>query len=138
MQAIIGQPGKRHLNGVTLAGRWWPNVECWPGSFVIFQGIRTSIANKSYIFVIFQAGSRTLPPSGSVHYSIGPGLHYIQNISEFCMEMVLVKLNSIIGCFFTGFPKARLQRDDYTSCHDLESSGRCFTLHSICEIVLKV
>ena len=31
-------------------------IECWLGSFVIFQGIRTSIAKKPYIFVIFQGG----------------------------------------------------------------------------------
>ena len=39
--------------------------------FVIFQGIRTSIAKKPYIFEIFQGGGgvrRTLsPPSGSAH-----------------------------------------------------------------------
>ena len=38
--------------------------------FVIFQGIRTSIAEKPYIFEIFQGGGvrRTLsPPSGSAH-----------------------------------------------------------------------
>ena len=32
----------------------WPDIECWLGSFVIFQGIRTTIAKKSYIFVIFK------------------------------------------------------------------------------------
>ena len=30
--------------------------ECCLGSFMIFQGIRTSIAKKPYIFVIFQWG----------------------------------------------------------------------------------
>ena len=34
-----------------------PNIECWLGSFVIFQGIWTSIAKKTYNFVIFQGGS---------------------------------------------------------------------------------
>ena len=45
--------------GISLAGRSWPNIECWLGSFVIFQGaeIRTRIAKKPYIFVIFQEGS---------------------------------------------------------------------------------
>ena len=37
-------PSKTPLNGVSLAGRCWPNIECWLGSFVIFQGILTSIA----------------------------------------------------------------------------------------------
>ena len=36
--AIIGPPAKHHLNGVLLACWWWPNIECWLGSFVIFQG----------------------------------------------------------------------------------------------------
>ena len=26
--AIIGSPAKRHLNGVSLAGRWWRYTEC--------------------------------------------------------------------------------------------------------------
>ena len=34
-QAIIGPPAKRHLNGFSLACRWWTNIECWLGSFVI-------------------------------------------------------------------------------------------------------
>ena len=67
-RAIIGPPAKRHLNCVSLACRCWPNIECWLGSFVIFQGIRTSIAKKPHIFVIFQRGSRPPgPPSGSAY-----------------------------------------------------------------------
>ena len=41
-----------------MAFRWraddGPNIECWLGSFFIFQGVRTSIAKKTYIFVIFR------------------------------------------------------------------------------------
>ena len=59
-RAIIGPPARRHLNGVSLTGRWWPNIECWLGSFAVLQGIRASIAKKPYIFVIFQGGS--VPP----------------------------------------------------------------------------
>ena len=55
-----------------MAFRWWAddgptlNAEI---SFVIFQGILTSIANKSYIFVIFQGGGGPDPmtPSASAH-----------------------------------------------------------------------
>ena len=53
-RAIIGPPAP--FNGVSLAGRLWFNIEGWLGSFLIFQGIRTSIAKKPYIFVIFQGG----------------------------------------------------------------------------------
>ena len=34
----------------------WPYIECWICSFVIFKGIRNSIAKKPYIFVIYQGG----------------------------------------------------------------------------------
>ena len=47
---------KCHLNGVLLAGGWWPNIKYWHGSFVNLQGTRTSIAKKPYISVIFQRG----------------------------------------------------------------------------------
>ena len=66
---IIGPPAKGHLNGVSLAGRWWPTVERWLGSFVIFQRIWTSIAKELHSFVIFKGvggggGVRTpCPPS---------------------------------------------------------------------------
>ena len=49
MWAIIVPPAKRHLNGVSLAGRWWHNIECLLGNFVVLQGIRTSIAKKPYV-----------------------------------------------------------------------------------------
>ena len=48
-------PAKRHFNGISLAGRCWPYIECWLGSFVIFQGILTSIA-KAINFCDFSGG----------------------------------------------------------------------------------
>ena len=48
------------LNGVSLACWWWPNVECWLGSFWEFQGIRSSIAWNSMFFCDFSGGG--LPP----------------------------------------------------------------------------
>ena len=52
--AIIGTPTKRYLNDVSLAGRRWPNIECWLGNFVIFQGIQTSTAKKVNPIYFFQ------------------------------------------------------------------------------------
>ena len=63
------------LNGVSLACWWWPNVECWLGRFWEFQGIRSSIAKKFYVFVIFQVGG--CPPYGSAH-GIGLCLHLLR------------------------------------------------------------
>ena len=59
------------FNGVFASEPMVTNDECWHCSFVIFQGIRTSIAKKPYTFVIFQGGPGppTPPPpaSGSAH-----------------------------------------------------------------------
>ena len=60
-RVIIDPPAKRHLNGVSLACRRWPNIKLWLGSFGIFQGIRTSIARKPNNFVIFQRGGVRTP-----------------------------------------------------------------------------
>ena len=69
-RAIIDLPAKRQLNGVSLASLRWPNIEFWPSSFEIFQGIRTSITKKTVFFLSFR-GVRTncSPPSGSAHAS---------------------------------------------------------------------
>ena len=64
--ATIGLPAKRHLNGVLMAGLWWPNIEYWLGSFVIFQGIWTRIAKKSYIF----CDQTPRPPPPPLHPSL--------------------------------------------------------------------
>ena len=60
-RAFIGPPAKRHFNGVSLAGRYRPDIECWLFSFVIFQGIRTSIAKEPYICMIVQASGPPAP-----------------------------------------------------------------------------
>ena len=69
--AIIGPPAKRHLNGVSLAGRLWPDTECLLVSLLVLQEIRTNDAKKPSIIVIFQGGGGLdpLPPSGSAHVS---------------------------------------------------------------------
>ena len=66
-RAIIVPPAKRHLNGVSMTGRWGPITECWLGSFVVLQGIQTNIAKRPYIFVIFQGGGSgpPIPPLDS-------------------------------------------------------------------------
>ena len=56
---IIGPPAKRHFNGVSLAGRWWPNIECWLCTFVILQGVCTSIAKKPIALWFFRGCVRS-------------------------------------------------------------------------------
>ena len=46
--------GNRQRNAMLRAFRWRPNIECWLGSYVIFQGIRTGIAKKYISFVLLR------------------------------------------------------------------------------------
>ena len=55
-KAIIGPPAKCHLNGVLLAGGYWPNIECWLGNFVIFQR-SGPVLLKTLNFCDFSGGS---------------------------------------------------------------------------------
>ena len=53
---MIGPSAKDYLNGVSVAGRQWPNIECWLGSLAIFHGgggVQNSIPKEAYKFVIF-------------------------------------------------------------------------------------
>ena len=50
------------------------HIECWLGSFVILQGIQTSITRKPYKFVIFQGGSGlSLGTKKACRISLSPG-----------------------------------------------------------------
>ena len=46
-QVTIGQPAKRHLNGVLLAGQWWPTEEARAdlliGSFSLIETLPLSV-----------------------------------------------------------------------------------------------
>ena len=70
---------KKHLNGVLLAGRCLHIIECWLGSLVIFQVIRTSIAKKPFILLFIGGGGvpTPCPPSGSAHIDHECFLHLI-------------------------------------------------------------
>ena len=66
---IIGSPAKHHLNGVLLVYWWWPNIECWLGSFMIYQGIKSAPElQKTLYFCDFSRGVQTpCPPSRSAY-----------------------------------------------------------------------
>ena len=59
--------------GVSLACRWWPNIECWLGSLVLFQGIRPSIAIKLYFCDFSGVGGGG--PDPPVSFWIRPCVH---------------------------------------------------------------
>ena len=57
-----------------LASPLWPNIDFWPTGFAIFQGIRTSIAKKTYFCDLSGGGGGgsgppVASPSGSAHAS---------------------------------------------------------------------
>ena len=65
--AIYGPSSTHQRNAIEMTFRWraddGPTLNAGLlGSFVIFQGIRTSIANKPYIFVIFRGSPDPLSP----------------------------------------------------------------------------
>ena len=78
-QAIFGPRAKRylnagqhrhanetpcHLNGVSLACRWWPNIQCWLGSFVIFRGSGPILLENAIFLCFFSGGSgHPVPPT---------------------------------------------------------------------------
>ena len=49
-------------NGVLLTCWWWPNIECWLGSFVIIRGSGPELLRNPICFVIFQGGPLYPPP----------------------------------------------------------------------------
>ena len=63
-RANNGPSAKRHINGVSLACRWWPNIECWLCSFVIFRGSRPVLLRNPKFLRFFRGGVGTpcLPP----------------------------------------------------------------------------
>ena len=58
------------INGPSSARQQWPDIECWLGSFVNFQGIQTSTAKKTYIFVNFQGGGGGGGGGGGVRHLV--------------------------------------------------------------------
>ena len=58
---IAGGP----MNGVSLAGRWWPNIEWWYGMW-IFSGFGPVLL-RNPIFVWFSGGPDPLPPPLDPH-----------------------------------------------------------------------
>ena len=56
---------KTTISGPSSARQGNANIECWLGSFILFQGARTNIAKKPYIFKIVRGGGGLdpLPPT---------------------------------------------------------------------------
>ena len=103
------------LNGVSLACRWWPNIEFWLGSFVIFQGIWTNIAKKPYIFLWFFGGGGRIP---------SPPPHWIRAWSRRCLLFELRNCN----CVHPMFREGRNFRGHSTNVAECEAKSQEITI----------
>ena len=68
--ANIGPPAKRYLNGVSLAGRWWPITECCLVALWFYRGSRPVLLRDPIFLWFFRGGGGAqthYPPSGSAH-----------------------------------------------------------------------
>ena len=54
-RAIIGPPAKRHLNGVSLAGRWWPKLNAGMVALWFYRG-SGPVLQRNPIFLCFFRG----------------------------------------------------------------------------------
>ena len=85
------------LNGVSLAVRWWPNIECWLGSFVIFQGIRTSIKQNPISLWFFWGGGSgppAPPPPLDPCMSTWTEFSRVVDINDLPCNQILTKLSA--------------------------------------------
>ena len=94
-RAIINPPALGHLNDVSLACRLWPNIECWLGRLVIVQGVRTSIAKKYYMFVVFQGGGGGSDP---LIPSLGPSMSYLPQHNRYMRLRLFPRSNFLYPC----------------------------------------
>ena len=88
------------LNGVSLACRWWPNVECWLGSFENSWGSGPVLLRNSIFFFIFQRGGPD-PLSPPLDPRMGPDnvytywdilkTHFIVRIG-FCTALCILSI----------------------------------------------
>ena len=76
----------------------------WLGSFVIFQGIRTIIAKKPYIFMIFQGGGvgPPAPPTLAPHPAVDPCMSYMyyekNNTKHVRVDITSIHVNAYDNC----------------------------------------
>ena len=94
--AIIGPPAKRHLNGVSLACRWCPNIECRLGS-CDFSGIRTCIARKPYIFCDFSGVRTPLPPLDPHMFSCCIFYFFSVNSKMYWQNLKVLTVSTVFG-----------------------------------------
>ena len=93
-RAAIGPPAKRHWNGISLACRWWPNIQCCLGSFVIFRGSGPLLQRNLYFCYISRGVSG--PPVPPLDPRMQSQRIYFHYMSEFMIKDTYVIRAKII------------------------------------------
>ena len=93
-RAIIGTPAKRHLNGVSLAGLWWPD----------YSGIRTDRLshlkkrNKTCQSWIPSEKNFLDPHTGATEFTLLQSLYKETDWECLASRQVVVQLDTCTGC----------------------------------------
>ena len=67
-RTIIGPQAKRHFNGVSLACRWWPNIESGLVALWLFRGSGpVLLRNPTFLYFSGGGGLDLYSPSGFSH-----------------------------------------------------------------------
>ena len=91
----------RPASEISLAGRWWPNIECWLGNFVVYRRSVPVLVRNS-IFLSGWGSGPTVPPSGSAHAGLrlccnkSPKTVLLSRICYFTMNSLESKMRNLI------------------------------------------
>ena len=98
--AIIGPPVKH----VSLVHRWWPNIECCLGSFVILGGSAPVLQEKTYIIMILFIIQATCSPPP-------PPLDPTSTVMQcWCRHSDTLRCPVIFSCISQGMKKVNRNR----------------------------
>ena len=67
---IISGPSLAHQQNTMLACWWWPNIECWLGSYVIFRGSRPVLLRNPLFLWFFRGVQTPVPPLDLLMYTV--------------------------------------------------------------------
>ena len=124
-RSTIDSPAKRHLNGITLAGRWWPDTVCWLRLRTwLFHRFIIMIVYLSYKFLPMQLTSKVTKMLKKYHKNVIKTLQIgfknvllikINELSWFtCMWMFTAKCTSLSGDLYCPRRMLKFNHDSAT------------------------
>ena len=123
-----------------MASQWLRDIECWLGSFVIVQEIRTSIAKKPYNFVIFQRGGSG-PPCSPTPSGFAPAVCILFPDKDECTSQPGLcehNCSNTAGSYICTCPPQHSLRDDGRSCRPFDDYSNVYFFFSLMPIGLMI